>query len=330
MKVSVIIPIFNGSIYINRIMYTIKHQTYANVEYILVDDGSTDNSYDKIIACIKDLNKPIYVFKQSNLGISAARNYGLKEATGEYIMFMDQDDSMEDDCVETLLDAMVKENADMVIGGCYLVDGSNKVIDKWQLNNLNDWDKYRITAPWGRMFRREIIDNNNIHFLETKISEDLYFNILFMNFAKKIIVTSYIGYRWLYNTKSESRIQWKKIKEDRDPVVMLETLHSKMNADIWKKQEKDNIEYFFYKYLVWYILYVSGNSSACDIEKMYDRIHGWFINNYPGIYKNKLLKFSLPKGEKLSIRVIIVMFSLMERTRFIKFFLKYIRPIMDV
>lgn len=102
---SVILPVYNGEKYIDTIIEAFKNQTYKDFELIFIDDGSADGSYEKIHGYIGKTDFPIILRKQENKGVSAARNNGVKAASGKYIAFVDCDDDIVGDYVETLRDA---------------------------------------------------------------------------------------------------------------------------------------------------------------------------------------------------------------------------------
>ena len=101
-KISIIIPVYNVSSYIDRCVKRILNQTYNNYEVILVDDGSTDDSYTKILDWSRKYPEKIRVFSQNNMGAGPARNRGLDEAISEYITFIDSDDYINNDYLENL------------------------------------------------------------------------------------------------------------------------------------------------------------------------------------------------------------------------------------
>lgn len=319
MLVSVIMPVYNGEEYLFKSIISVLRQTYKDLELLLIDDGSTDKSeivIRKVIA--ENKNRYIRYIKQENLGISAARNRGLKEADGDFVAFIDQDDQMEPDCIETLMNEAVMSNAELVIGGVNKVDSEEKIIDSWRLNAQLSWSKFRITAPWGRIFKKSLIDENGLSFFDTKISEDLYFNILFMSFAKQVKVISYIGYNWLQNKNSESHENWSKLSDERNPLPMLTELHKKMgNSCLIKKEE---MTFFFSKYLVWYLLFSSRGAAYKKVIERAGEVFAWLQENYPDYSRYAWKTMTAPKGEQLKVRLCVTLILLMKRLRILPFF----------
>ena len=113
-KVSIIIPVYNGEKYIRPCISGLRKQTYRNIECILIDDGSTDES-GKICDHCAEEDARVRVIHQVNRGVSAARNKGIEEAQGEYILFFDIDDQITESVVEDNLRMAQKNNADVVL-----------------------------------------------------------------------------------------------------------------------------------------------------------------------------------------------------------------------
>lgn len=321
--VSIIIPIYNGENYIFDIFQNIKEQTYRPLEIIFVNDGSWDNSQIAIEHVAKEQGMKeemsIYYWFQQNKGIANARNFGLEKASGEYVMFMDQDDWMEPDCIEVLINEAVMSNAELVIGGVNKVDGAGTIIDRWHLNDQLSWSKFRITAPWGRIFKKSLIDENGLAFFDTKISEDLYFNILFMSYAKQVKVISYIGYNWLQNKKSESHENWSKLSDERNPLPMLIELHKKMGGGCLIKKEE--MTFFFSKYLVWYLLFSSRQAEYRKVAERAGEVFVWLQENYPDYSRYVWKSMTAPKGEQLKVRLCVALVLFMKQIKVLPFFL---------
>lgn len=115
--VSIIVPIYNEEENLKRCIDSILNQTYKNIEVILINDGSTDNS-KKIIDSYKD--KRIVAIHKKNTGIGDTRNIGIEKSTGDYIMFVDSDDYIELNCVEIMLNKLLEDKTQLVVGNYYL------------------------------------------------------------------------------------------------------------------------------------------------------------------------------------------------------------------
>ncbi len=136
-KITVIIPVYNVEKYLKVAIDATINQTYKNLEIILVDDGSTDSS-GKICDEYSKIDNRIKVIHQENKGLSGARNTGLDNATGKYIMFSDSDDTFEIDACEKLYNSIEETNADYVVGNYINMDEDGT---KWE-KPVFDLDKY--------------------------------------------------------------------------------------------------------------------------------------------------------------------------------------------
>ena len=129
--ISIIVPIYNSENYIKKCLDSILAQTYSNLEVILIDDGSTDNSYN----ICKDYQKKdnrIVLLQQKNAGVSRARNHGLEVAKGEYIGFVDSDDYIEPEMYEILLNSIIESNSKIAICNYYYENEDSKEIKNFQ------------------------------------------------------------------------------------------------------------------------------------------------------------------------------------------------------
>ena len=112
-KVSIIIPVYNTKKYLEQCVFSIVEQTYQNIEILLVDDGSTDGTSDLCDEIAKKDSR-VRVIHKTNGGAATARNLGIDEATGEYVMFVDSDDWLDTDAVENLVEHADKNNTDVI------------------------------------------------------------------------------------------------------------------------------------------------------------------------------------------------------------------------
>ncbi|EOU1122727.1 glycosyltransferase family 2 protein [Clostridium perfringens] len=211
-KVSVIVPTYNMEKYIFECINSISNQTYTNLEIIVVIDGATDNTQE-IINNLAICDKRIKVIYQENSGSGIARNNGLSNATGKYIMFVDSDDSIEKDMVESLVSNIESSNVDLVICGCNLdyYDGDkiykkcvntykeSLVIGKENVrsNFLDYYIKGIVHGPVSKLFKRDIIEKNKIRFPNLKRSQDIIFNNQYYSYINslKIIESCYYNVR---------------------------------------------------------------------------------------------------------------------------------------
>ncbi len=228
--VSFVIPVYNVEKYISKCLESVINQSYNQLEIICVNDGSPDNC-EKIISDYMKSDSRIILINQENQGLSGARNTGLKRATGEYIIFLDGDDWIDPETVETALDEMKKENASLVMWS-YIREFENVSSPKdvfakdrivfsgdemkntlhrrmaglrgAELSNPGDADS-AVTA-WGKMYKTEKI--KNCLFTDTKIvgTEDALFSLTALcNIDKAVFINRHFNHYRKDNSVSLTR-----------------------------------------------------------------------------------------------------------------------------
>ena len=181
-KVSIIIPVYNAEKFLDRCIQSVLDQTYQNVELVLINDGSTDQSLKKIKKYEKKY-KNIIVFTQKNKGAGEARNKGINVSTGDYITFVDADDYIEDDYVENLISK--SNNMDIVICGYQRYDTNNNLIFKKVPYGI-DIDYFRFISTICKLYRKDFIVENIIYFSNRRIGEDILFTLKCYSLTDKI------------------------------------------------------------------------------------------------------------------------------------------------
>ena len=199
-KVSVIIPVYNAEKSLSRAVDSVLKQTFSDFELILIDDGSKDLSAsicDKYV----QFDKRISCFHLTNGGVSRARNHGLEQAQGEFIVFLDADDWFESDYLERLLELQKKNDADIVAAGCVFKypDSSSQVSDWYPLERVSysgGKEIYYLLKKreciyyciWDKLYRRALLKKNNIRFEPSlTIGEDSLFAYTAIANAEKVL-----------------------------------------------------------------------------------------------------------------------------------------------
>lgn len=217
-KISVIVPIFNIASYIERAINSIINQTYSNLEIILVNDGSTDNSLEVIRELEKKDNR-IIVIDKPNGGVTSARLEGIKKSTGDWIGFVDGDDYIEPEMYEFLLNNALKENADISHCGYQMVFPSRvdyyyntgKRVVQDNLQGLKDLLSGRFVEPSlnNKLYKRRIVigifDSNCLD-LEIKNNEDFLMNYYLFKYSNKSIFDDNCLYHYILRRDSASTV----------------------------------------------------------------------------------------------------------------------------
>lgn len=198
MKLSVIIPVYNNEEYIGACVESIINQTYKNIEVVLVDDGSTDNS-GAICESLAKQYSNIVVIRQKNSGVSAARNAGIKKSTGDLITFVDSDDTIDADMYEVLINALEENNLDIVHCSYKRIENGKVTLVGNSTGEIMIFDRVEALeclltgrifngSPCNKVYTREIL--KDIYFDEDlRINEDIKLNVIAFDRAKK---TGYI------------------------------------------------------------------------------------------------------------------------------------------
>lgn len=160
-KVSIIVPVYNTSLYLRKCLDSLVNQTYDKIEIIIINDGSTDNSDEIINEYVKKYSNIVY-YNKENEGVSLTRNLGLKVSKGEYVMFVDSDDYISEKIVESLLNIAVKGDFDIVTSDIIkFYDNGTEEYFKTNKEYSNDVVKNYIigdSGPCAKLFKKEIID----------------------------------------------------------------------------------------------------------------------------------------------------------------------------
>lgn len=203
--ISVIIPVYNVAPYLRRCLDSVLIQSYHNLEIIIIDDGSTDESP---IICdeYKQKDDRVIVVHQNNSGLSVARNVGLDICSGEWVAFLDSDDWINPEMYKTLLNNAINSNAD--ISMCKSIDCPGGTIPKFSqkctqivemtyleslVSLLNQYPtRFEV---WNKLWRRSLI--GNVRFIEGQVCEDVHFDRLVFAKTKKFVFTNEVLHYYL-------------------------------------------------------------------------------------------------------------------------------------
>lgn len=304
-SLSFIIPVYNGSKHISRCLKSILQQNYPNIEIIIIDDGSTDSSTKIINSTISLYNINNYktiVLSQKNAGVSATRNKGIQLATSDYIAFVDQDDYIDSNFANTYMSATEKYDYDMVIGGFNRYDKNNKKTREW-IPTSDIWSKFCLTYPWGRIIRRIFLIDNSISFLKTGIGEDVYFDLICYSYTDKICMLHNAMYTWFDNPESVSNKQYTYINDKTDPIYTFKHIEHDLSKN--SKIPRDLLEYYYIKFIIWFLLSSVQNSKKEDITKTYVKLFSWLRKKYPTYKKNANISLFKPKGDILKNKLCV-------------------------
>ena len=223
-KISVIVPVYNVDKYLRKCLDSIVNQTFTDMEIICINDGSTDKSLN-ILEEYASKDNRIIIINQENQGQGVARNRGIDAASGEYISFIDSDDFIELDMLETIYNKIKQTGVDVVQFDYQMCDEDDKFIEyntlsveikkrlKIQLKNeqifsLKDFKRPNFVQDrlmvWDKIYSSDFIKRNNIRHSPTKIGEDHLLSIGSTILANKILYTNQYFYH--YRRRSDSSV----------------------------------------------------------------------------------------------------------------------------
>lgn len=303
-KISVIIPVYNASLYLSRCVDSLIDAIIpdSSVEIILINDGSTDNS---LAICNEYANKYnfIKVFDQRNQGPSAARNLGIQNASGEWISFVDSDDYVEIDYYKVIFD---NQKSDLDI----LIFGYTKVINQSKIQNpfpVGEFDKMKIEKllkkssdnmklfwfPVTKVYRRDVI--GNILFKEEiKIGEDTIFNLEVFSKANSIKIIENCLYNYVHNEDSLTQIKYKPDLLQNMIAHYLARKEIQKNKEFISKEFNNDIAQYYINHILFWLLQNIKNHPQKQ-KKMSDLIKARNSIIYKETFSNYFYDWKHPK-----------------------------------
>ena len=299
-KVSIIVPIYNVEKYLPKCLDSLVNQTLDDIEIILVNDGSTDNSGIIAKQYYENHKNKIKYLEKENGGLSDARNFGIPYATGEYIAFLDSDDYIEIDSYKQMYEKAKEEDADYIECDFIWEYPNKQIIDKrLSYNNKQEMLTNVRVVAWNKLIKREIIIKNNLKFPKGLRYEDIEFTYKLIPLLNKV---SYIDKPFIHYVQRNNSIANVQNEKTADIFAILENVEKYYIEKNLYNEYKDQLEYNYARYLL-----CSSLKRICKVgnkEKRKDLINKtWNELNtkYPNWHKNKILK-TVNSGKNLYIK----------------------------
>jgi len=294
-KVSIIVPVYNTENYLKKCLDSLVNQTLENIEILIVNDGSTDNS-QKIIDEYKELySNKIKIFNKSNGGLSDARNFAIPHTTGEYIGFVDSDDYIELDMFEKMYALAKTKNLDLVECN-FNWEYPNKIKIDYGIDYLEKKDFFLFgrVMVCNKLFKTSIIKDNNITFSKSLNYEDIEF---FYNLIPYINNYSLINNSFYHYIQRDNSIINNQTKKTADIFIILNNIINFYKSNNLFDIYKTELEYLYIRFLL--------GSSFLRIVKIKDKnLRKELLNKsinelystFPNWKENKLLKIKSKKN----------------------------------
>ena len=226
-KFSITSPVYNTSAYLREFFDSVLNQTFEDFELIMVDDGSTDGSLE-ICREYADKDNRINVLTQNNQGAGPARNKGIENSTGDYLLFFDSDDWVSKDILDTLYRVLQEHDVDLLIYGAEEVIFSKDNLEKNRVStiplqlDLNTERACRdvfcdlifssiINVPWNKVYKRSIVEKYMVRFADTRRAQDAFFN---MDYYRHIASLLTIQDKLYFYRGNDQQKVWKKFPKD--------------------------------------------------------------------------------------------------------------------
>lgn len=297
-KFSIIIPCYNASEHINKCMESLENQTFKDFEIIIIDDKSTDNSYEELNTYIKNSKLSIKLLSNAqNSGAGETRNKGIQTATGKYITFLDIDDYIEPNTFEELNNIIEINDIDCIIFDYYYklkkTNLSQKSLLKGENGFVNKSDAliYTKGSTWGKVYLLDIIKTNNIRFPNLNVNEDMVFNKTALSKCNKIFYLEKPLYHYVLN--ENSLINQNLELAERNAKIGFELIEKNLKNEFPKEVEAIFVREYLY----------SGIKDLLNRKEKNKQIIEFIENSekiYPEIYKNEACKY-LTKYQKIVI-----------------------------
>jgi len=256
-KISVIVPVYNTEKYLRKCLDSVVNQTYKDLEAIIVNDGSTDNSQKIIDEYISKYPNKVKCISKQNGGLSGARNCGIEAATGDYIAFVDSDDYIDENLFENLLPYMEK-NIDLIKFKLVKTDEQYKEIEKVAGPKFNEatgeegfnllvFNDVLLEPACIYLYKKILFDKNNFKFLENTYHEDFGLIPIILLHAKNMVSVDYYGYYYVQANNSITRNEdhSKTVKRANDLLLHYDNMLNQIEKISLTQKTINNIKQYY-------------------------------------------------------------------------------------
>lgn len=291
-EISIIVPVYNAAAYLRKSLDSIVNQSYRDIEFIFVDDGS--------LAILKEYeaaDKRVTVLHQENRGAGAARNYGMSVAGGKYLLFLDCDDFFETSMVEKMHSRAEADNTDVLVCRSDLFDCATgeRSDASWSVRReylppqevfastdiRKNFFEVFVWWPWDKLYRKKFLDEVNLRFQELSSTNDLFFVCATVLMAKRISVLDEVLVH--HRTGDKNSISNSRDKSWDNFLSALEALETFLrNKGLYDSFRRDFINYVL-NFSLWHMDTLTGDSYCC----LYDALRNTWFKKFGVASQNK-------------------------------------------
>lgn len=289
--ITIIVPVYNTEKYLRECLESLVHQSFQNIEILLINDGSTDKSQNII-----DEYSEKYTFvtgiTKENGGSSSARNLGLQHAKGEFVIFIDSDDYVDERYAETLYRTAVRQCSDMVICDFVRVTDDGKVTRDYKLDLGKEKIRILTFLSCNRIIRRSLFENFDIRYCEGISCEDIPVILQLEAVARNVKILPYAGYYYRMNPESAtSGFKKRGIRKEKIPFDALDQC-IQFCLKNGKNFTKPQLEFYICRIVTSLIFEVAKGGERDVIIYMCRRLRKMFECYFPDYYKNQYIKLT--------------------------------------
>lgn len=300
-KVSIIMPVYNVEKLLPRCLDSIFGQTFTDFEVICVNDCTPDDSKEVLNAYAEKYPEKMTLLDNDvNMGQGRSRARGIDIAKGEYILFIDSDDHVANDYIETFLRAMEAHPCDVVVAGY-----SEDIEGKFTKKNAprGDWCITSYPTPWAKLFRRDFLVENHIDFSDIRCGEDIYFSLSQFYHQAKTYVIDYYGYYYYLNVNSTTKSLTYDKKHEENVAEIYEKFLRDHDLCLVTKKQQQMIEYTYVANMVNALVTYGHGCKPAKMKEKYEFFLNDMRRQFPYYKKNPYYGILKPEGQTMKIRL---------------------------
>ncbi len=299
-EVSIIVPVYNVEKFIRRCIESILSQTFRDFELILINDSSTDNSQQIIDEFSKKDKRIRSLRNDKNLGLGMTRNRGINEANGNYLMFIDSDDYVAKDYVESYYREISKDPVlDVVVGG-YIKDVDGRLKRYPQKNCV--WSVTTYPIACAKMFRKVFLSENELYFTHIRMGEDILFSLEAYCCGFNYKVLDYCGYFYFLNRSSITASAKKQRNQEAFIAEIYDKLMEKYELNKLSSDSYRIVEYTYLANMVNALVLYCKGASKKELREKSRFVLEDAKKRFPNYRNNPYIPLFAAKGQTFKIR----------------------------